>query len=419
MPGLWPVLLVVLAATVALPVLPTGSAAPRAAAQATAGDEVIVVLADGADPKAVAAEMGVTPTHIYRHVFTGFAGTLPAEAAAAARSSRLAVGIFPDEEVQIEGQKIPTGVRRAGVPHEPGAKRLQIDSPIDADIAIIDTGVSRHPDLNVVDGKSCVVKKNDEKKGKPWEDEYGHGTHVAGTAAAKDNGKGVAGVAPGARIWSVKVFDASGRGPISDVICGLDWVAKKSDRIDVANMSLSASGGEGSCNHTALHKAVCKVVEKGVVVVVAAGNQGRSAGIRVPASYDEVITVSAFADTDGKPGGNGPLRCGSIDDRFLSYSNYGPDVDIMAPGACILSLQHDGKPKKSSGTSSAAPHVSGAAAHFIAREKKATGKRPSPEETRQWLLTEASRSQQQDGVTGDHDNHPEPVLWLEILEEVD
>jgi subtilisin family serine protease len=92
-------------------------------------------------------------------------------------------------------------------------------------------------------------------------------------------------------------------------------------------------------------------------------------------------------------------------------------VDIMAPGICILSLSNRGEPVRISGTSEATPHVTGAAADFIAQQLAATGERPTPEETRQWLLTEASRSQAIDGVTGDTDGNPEPVLWLEVLNE--
>jgi subtilisin family serine protease len=435
-----------LAVLVAVTALPASSAAP-AVAQESRGEEVIVVLDDGADPVAAAREMGVEVTHIYRHVFTGFAGVLPAGAVAEARRTRSARDIFPDGEVRIEQQQIATGVRRAGVPHRSGSSHLAIPSPIDADIAIVDTGVKRSRDLNVAGGVSCIdakaenvagVKKkrkhkkkkrdrqnkkdkkkdrqNRQRKRKVWEDRNGHGTHTAGIAAATDNDRGVVGVAPGARIWAVKVIDASGIGSFSDVICGLDWIAKRSGTIDVANLSLSGPGQDGSCDSSALHTAVCNLVDKGVVVVVAAGNQSEDASNRVPASYDEVITVSALADSDGAPGKDGPRTCfGELDDTFWSFSNFGPDVDIMAPGDCILSLSLKGKPTRKSGTSQAAPHVSGAAAHFIARQIRISGDRPSPAETKTWLLTAASRSQAQDGVTGDPDAFPEPVLWLEIL----
>lgn len=422
-------LLAMLAVLLALSALPAGSAAPAtrvAAQQSPAGEdeEVIVILEKGADPVAAAREMGVDITHIYRHVFTGFSGTIPAEALAVARSARSVLRIFPDGEVRAEAQTVPTGVRRSGVPHKAGSDRLAIDSPIDADIAILDTGVTRVADLNISGGTSCVKERRNRRKNgrsRPWEDDNGHGTHTAGIAAAIDNNKDVVGVAPGARIWAVKVLDANGGGSFSDVICGLDWVVGKQDSIDVINMSLSGAGSDEDedCENSPFHQAICNVVDAGIPVVAAAGNQGKDASTRVPASYDQVITVSGFADSDGAPGGKGKRTCSHHeDDTFLSYSNFGPDVDIAAPGDCILSLSHTGGLVRESGTSAAAPHVAGAAAHFIARQVEATGNRPAPEETRQWLLTKASRPQLEDGVTGDPDPETfrEPVLWLEVLE---
>ena len=439
----WPTraLLAILAIVVALSGLPAEPAAPAAiAAQGVGGEEVIVILEDGADPVAAAREMGADVTHIYRHVFTGFAGVLPAGAVEAARASRSRQRIFPDGLVQAEAQVVPTGVSRSGVPRNPDGQHLAIPSPIDADIAILDTGVTRQNDLNVVGGKACVKEKKDKKKGKKgkkgkpskkqkrkqrqnrkqksWEDDNGHGTHTAGIAAAIDNNIGVVGVAPGARVWAVKVLDARGGGTFGDVICGLDWVVANSGTIDVINLSLSGAGSDGSCASDAFHQAICNVVAAGVPVVVAAGNQGTDAATRVPAAYDQVITVSGLSDSDGEPGGTGPNTCSNrTDDTFLFFSNFGPDVDIMAPGDCILSLSRNGGFRNESGTSEATPHVAGAAADFIAQQIEVTGIRPTPDQTKAWLLTQASRPQAVDGVTGDPDaaTSPEPVLWLEVL----
>ncbi len=91
-------------------------------------------------------------------------------------------------------------------------------SRVNADVAIIDTGIERdHPDLNVVGGYNCTSRKRDK-----WDDNNGHGTHVAGIVGALDNRFGVTGVAPGARLWSVKVLDKNGRGYLSWLICGID-----------------------------------------------------------------------------------------------------------------------------------------------------------------------------------------------------
>jgi subtilisin family serine protease len=536
--------LALLAAVVALSGLVSGTSAPTARAQEArsvasadadadaetdvAGTDVIVMLKEGTDPVEAAHELGVEPTHIYSDVFTGFAGSMPPEALAEARASDTVRRITPDGEVHAEGQTIPTGVTRVGVPVLPGTAHLNVASPINADIAILDTGVSRNSDLNVAGGVSCIdhqaqqenakkkkktkhkkgkgkgkkkgghkkgkkhnknkkkknsasaqsvsadsktttgsaegvnadknkhknnKHKNDKGKGKKkgshhkgkntkgkgdhgnkkknqkrrqkeerreerhgpnWEDDNGHGTHTAGIAAAMDNDDGIVGVAPGARVWSVKVLDAAGSGTYSDVICGLDWVAANAGTIDVVNLSLSGEGGEDS--NPPFHTAVSNVVNAGVVVVVAAGNQGTDAASRVPASFDEVLTVSGLSDADGQPGGFGGRTCfGLNDDAFLIFSNFGHDVDIMAPGDCILSLQPQGGPIRESGTSEASPHIAGAVAHFIAGRTNATGIRPTVLETRDWLLNVASRPQVDDGVLGDPDGIPEPVLWLAAL----
>ena len=432
-------MLAVLAAVVTLSTLPIGSSAPAHSVAAqeesvpdeqtpsdenpensppseeapASGEEVIVVLEDGADPVAAAQALGVEPTHIYDEIFSGFAATMPASAVAEARASGVVKQISRDGRVQAEDQVVGTGVLRVGVPHTPGSQNLAIASPIDADIAILDSGVDRGGDLRVSGGNSCVDdkhkkdkrrkrrarrarrttrrsssskreqnknkgkgkgkhdkghkhKRKKDDKSKPWEDDNGHGTHVAGIAAALDNDQGIVGVAPGARIWAVKVLDEKGGGSFSDVICGLNWVVKHGGTIDVVNLSLSGAGSDGPCESSALHQAICNVVHSGIPVVVAAGNQGTDASTRVPASFDEVITVSGMADSDGAPGHAGPGTCtGQADDTFLFFSNYGADVDVAAPGDCILSLGRDGKRRQLSGTSSASPHVAGAVAHLL------------------------------------------------------
>src|SRR5215204_3104288 len=244
----WPTraVLVVVSAIVAISSLPIGSVAPMLSVTAqeeapASGEEVIVVLEDDADPIVAAQELGVEPTHIYDGVFTGFAATMPAAAVAEARASDAVRQISRDGRVQAEDQIVGTGVLRVGVPHTPGSQNLAITSPIDADVAILDTGVDRGGDLRVSGGASCVNDKHKKKgkgknhhkghkhkkkddKSKSWEDDNGHGTHVASIAAALDNDQGIVGVAPGARVWAVKVLDENGGGSFSDVICGLNWV---------------------------------------------------------------------------------------------------------------------------------------------------------------------------------------------------
>ena len=236
-------------------------------------------------------------------------------------------------------------------------------------VAVIDTGVDlTHPDLkaNIVANKSCIRGKKNAN------DDNGHGTHVAGTIAALDNGIGAVGVAPQAQLIAVKVLDSAGSGTWSSIICGIDWVTSNALKynIRVANMSLGGGGTSdnncGNSNNDALHRAICKSTAAGVTYVVAAGNDGADAKTFVPAAYDDtVITVSALADSDGQIGGIGSVTSYGADDTFASFSNYGSVVDIAAPGMAIYSTWKNGAYNTISGTSMASPHVAGATAIYI------------------------------------------------------
>src|SRR5262245_47518665 len=146
-------------------------------------------------------------------------------------------------------------------------------------------------------------------------------------------------------------------------------------------MSVAKSGSDdrncGIANHDVLHQAICRLYRAGITVVAAAANEHASASNYVPASYNEVITVSALADTDGRPGGLGGHRCYSwggydVDDTFADFSNYGSDVDLIAPGKCIWSSELGPTYGYMSGTSMATPHVTGAVALYKASRPMAT-----------------------------------------------
>jgi subtilisin family serine protease len=325
----------------------------------------IVMLSDTVDSvPAVASEQaarfGAKPVHIYQHALKGYSTQLsPAAAAALARDPSVAA-VYPDGEVHIAVQTLPTGINRVD-----GELSSTISGngagAVNADIAIIDTGSGPHPDLNVVGGTNCVVP------GGPIADDNGHGTHVAGTAAARDDANFVVGVAPGARIWSVKVLNAAGSGTFAQIVCGIDWVTARASTIEVANMSLGGSGVNDACAGSALHQAICRSVAAGVTYAVAAGNSNADANNFVPATYSQVITVSALADFNGQPGGGAAATCrADVDDTFADFSNHGLDVDIIAPGVCILSTYLGGGTATLSGTSMATPHVAGAAALYKA-----------------------------------------------------
>src|SRR6185503_17955118 len=168
---------------------------------------------------------------------------------------------------KIEKQTVPDSIKRTFSAKDlSGHSQSGNGKDINVDIAILDTGVDLdHPDLNVYKNVS-VISPN-----QTGDDDNGHGTHVAGIAAAKDNGIGVLGGAPGARIWSVKVCDGGGECKISNIIKGVEYVTQHADEIDVANISVETPLSP------ALNRAITASIKAGVTYVVAAGNYGHDA----------------------------------------------------------------------------------------------------------------------------------------------
>ena len=345
----------------------------------------VVSLRPGAgDPAAVAAEqaraLGFSVTFLYRSALTGYAADLTPAAHAALKADPRVAAVEADTPVAATEQVTPQGIDRVDADASVTASIDDIDAPrVEINVAVLDTGIdTEHPDLSVAGGADCA-------KGRGYDDEYGHGTHIAGVIGALDNGVGVVGVAPGARLFAVRVLDEHGKGTTRELLCGVDWVtstrsdADPNNDIEVANLSLGATGGDdGQCGQVdgdLLHQAICRSVAAGVTYIVAAGNTAEDAIYSAPASYDEVITVSALADADGLPGsvGGSPSCREDEDDTLAAFSNYGVDVDLIAPGVCIYStLPIDGAMLGSSGgygtltgTSFAAPHVAGAAALYL------------------------------------------------------
>jgi len=339
----------------------------------------IVVLDDGVTGSAASAGInharahGLAPTHVYSRALRGYSAPMSASAARQLAADPAVAFVEPDGVVSIAAQTLPTGINRVDAELSPTAAIDGVDRRVDVDVAVIDTGVDLdHPDLNVytAGAKNCST-------GKSADDGNGHGTHVAGTIGALDNSIGVVGVAPGVRIWPVRVLNNRGSGTTSDVICGIDYVTAHASQIEVANMSLGGSGSDdsncGNTNGDAEHVAICRSVAAGVTYAVAAGNNAGDAAQNVPAAYDEVITVSALADFNGQPGGGAAPTCRTdVDDTFADFSNFGTDVDLIAPGVCILSTWKSARYNTISGTSMAAPHVAGGAALYKATHVTAT-----------------------------------------------
>lgn len=236
----------------------------------------------------------------------------------------------------------------------------------DTIVAVLDTGIDyTHPDLkdNVIGGVSFVTYEKDYK------DFNGHGTHVAGTIAAR--GK-ILGVAPAAKLLAVKVLDQFGFGSYQQITNGLDWVRRwrgtNGEKVNIVNMSLG-----GAISDTYLHNAIKKAVNEGICIVCAAGNEGDgksdSKEISYPAYYPETIAVGAV-----------DLQTG-----IANFSNSNDRIDIVAPGVDTYSTYLNGQYVKLSGTSMAAPHVSGSLALYYSRYYKRFGVYPEPEAVRKWV----------------------------------
>jgi len=355
-------------------------------------------------------EHGVRPSHRFGRTRDNFAASMtPAQAAELADDPDV-LAVRPARVFELAGEVVPTGVQRVKawtIGTSPGPD-------VNAHVAVLDTGIgyslvdergvlTGEPDvsaplnseeLNIVGGVNCfddpsTANVNEAKLHADWwADTHGHGTHVAGIIGARDNDMGVVGVAPGAKLWSVRVFEGA-LGTEASIVCGLDWVLERIDgggRIDVVNMSIEGPRMDQRENCSVvradplgdpIQQRICELTSKGVTVVAAAGNDRINANRSSPGGFDRVISVGAMTDTDGSGWSNGPnaSSCGygsERDDTFASsYSNRGREVDILAPGTCVGSLRNrdrdvsNPEPRIMTGTSMAAPHVTGAVARYV------------------------------------------------------
>jgi len=350
---------------------PPAAGAERIPEPSRTGDFIVVYESGVAEPgektRGLERRLGVRSRQRFARAVKGFAGELsPRQVRALGEDPQVAY-IAPDRPRRIAGavtlrtgETAPTGTRRTSAASSTTAREAST-----ARVAVLDTGVDLdHPDLTVAAGRDCTAAGSAD-------DDNGHGTHVAGTVAARNTGAGIVGIVPGTAIHPVKVLDAAGGGSDSQVICGLDWVAQNASALDigVANLSLGGPGvDDGACGTRAfdpLHAAICRLTAAGVTVVAAAGNDGADLRGSTPASYSEVLTVSAMSDSDGARGGTGGSSpCGEGDDTWAGFSDFATlQADaahtIAAPGVCIASTYPGGGYARMSGTSMAAPHVAG------------------------------------------------------------
>ena len=382
------------ALAVLLAVGAVGAAAQPASATTPISGQYVVVLKGNADQAAVVAEhrrsANARVLGSYGHALKGYAARLSdADLRKVKADPRVDYVVQVQYGHPTEAQTLPPGIDRIDADLS-SARAGDGSGAVDAEIAVVDSGIDTdHPDLNVVGGVNCLSATDQYNDG-TIEDRMGHGTHVAGIAAARDDLNGIVGVAPGARLWSVRVLNAVGSGTFSNQLCGVDWVTAHAPAnggtIRVANFSMvslltrSDDGNCGYSNNDPLHQAICRSAAAGVTWSMAAGNsQVNISGhyAAAPMGYDEVLTSTAMNDNDGRPGAlGGQMSCrkkssGDTDDRYASYSNWVSSAadqahTVAAPGTCVNSTWPGGGYSVQSGTSMSAPTSAGVVALCLA-----------------------------------------------------
>ena len=288
-------------------------------------------------------------SRMFSAALRGFAARLTAaQQQALARDPRVSF-IEPDGEMHVVQdqatatvpQILPWGIDRIDADLSSTHSGDGTGTVTGVDVYVIDTGIDiSNADLNVVSFVNFVDSTN--------KDCNGHGTHVSGTIAARDNTIDAVGVVPGAPLHAVKVLGCNGSGTTSGVISGIDWVTANAIKPAVANMSL------GGTISRSLDTAVLQSVASGVTYAIAAGNDGRNACLSSPARAGYYLGAITTAATDQS-------------DQEASFSNYGQCVNLWAPGVNVPSNLLGGGVVSYSGTSMATPHVAGTAALLLSR----------------------------------------------------
>jgi subtilisin len=400
-------------------------------------DQYIVVLHDGTDAPAVAAEhrrkAGAEVLDTYSAALDAYTARLSASELRKVEADPRVDYVFQDVEgTPVAAQSLPTGVNRIDADLSPTAQLAGDGSgTVAGDVAVFDTGIQvNHPDLNVAGGVDCLNGYSGDDG--TYNDAMGHGTHVAGIIGAKDDANGVVGTAPGVRLWAVRDLNNIGSGSASTQLCGIDWVTANGPSlgIKVANSSqvLFDYPDDGNCgftNNGPLHQAICRSTAAGILWVFGTGNSPIDFGANsAGASFNEVLAVTGMADSNGLPnvGTTATFTCRPVnatkkksdyspetDDKHTSFSAFAVSAadqahTVSAPGACINSTWKGSTYGLLSGTSMSSPHAAGTA-HLCIVSGQCPG---TPAETIQKLRSDAAAYTQGNpswGFTGDP-SHP-------------
>lgn len=325
--------------------------APKAAVQD--GRQAVILFKSQVD-KELLEQFSESVDYIFQEI--------PAASITISEAQRKALQMSPEVEsvsydmpVQSSAQTISYGYEKVGV-------KNMVPSTLKGagvKIGVLDSGIdTRHPDLQKrVVGGTCTMTIVDPA-GCPdsYNDNAGHGTHVAGIIAANNNTFGTIGVAPAASLYAIKVLDERGEGSTSTLIAGVEWAIKQ--KLNILNISITSPIYE-----PAMEEVMQKAYNAGTLIVGAAGNtgppvSGNDSSVEYPAKFDSVIAVSSIDEYD----------------KIDSQSSVGKEVELTAPGVKIYSTYPDSDYTTSSGTSMAAPYVSGMAALYKEKYPEMTNK---------------------------------------------
>jgi subtilisin len=280
-------------------------------------------------------EQGGNVTHVYGNAIKGFAVENVTDLSIFVGDPDIKT-VEPDTMNKPHIQYASKSITRLGGRQMTAPFRIDgRESKPNIDIAVIDQKIyGNHPDLYLYRSVEIIPVSSATSSAS-----Y-HGIHVAGICCARDNLAGAAGILAGARVWSLSVLGANGASG-STLIAAWDYVKANAAIIEIATMSIGCSGSSvaGCATTSAENTAITNMVNAGVTFFVSAGNDNRQIQNFRYCSVSAAICVSAMTDTDGLCGGNGgSWNPDNPDDARAGYSNYGSDVDIMAPGTGIVSL---------------------------------------------------------------------------------